>query len=338
MATKKAEGDKDTSDKAQQAAAERLAGTGRNDVCPCGSGKKYKKCHLQADEAAASPPPGPPDPMERVQAGWRMFEQRRPGAAEKEFRAALAVQPGLAEAEVGVGLARLSAGDQDGAREALKVVVQNGEPLLSKLRQEGVTDAFSRKEAQPVVRACHALGCLAVDQEKYEEALVDLERVYAVDSGPVGTEARLVAGKTFVKLKRPQEAIQVLTAAAESENGPGRAKMGLVLAHFLAGDQAAGAKALESALEDNPYFARAVLGQLRKQVDNPLAAAPGSREEAALYAQTYGDVWDESAKASLAAALEAAESAASGEAGAVAPADTAAPRTEASGSEPARAT
>ncbi len=29
---------------------ERLKNTGRNDPCPCGSGKKYKKCHLQADE------------------------------------------------------------------------------------------------------------------------------------------------------------------------------------------------------------------------------------------------------------------------------------------------
>jgi SEC-C motif len=28
--------------------------TGRNDECPCGSGKKYKKCHLEADEKAKS--------------------------------------------------------------------------------------------------------------------------------------------------------------------------------------------------------------------------------------------------------------------------------------------
>ena len=27
---------------------------GRNDPCHCGSGEKYKKCHLQKDEAAAS--------------------------------------------------------------------------------------------------------------------------------------------------------------------------------------------------------------------------------------------------------------------------------------------
>ena len=33
--------------------AERLK-TGRNDDCPCGSKKKYKKCHLEADERAQS--------------------------------------------------------------------------------------------------------------------------------------------------------------------------------------------------------------------------------------------------------------------------------------------
>ena len=33
---------------------ERLKNAGRNDDCPCGSGKKYKKCHLREDEEAAS--------------------------------------------------------------------------------------------------------------------------------------------------------------------------------------------------------------------------------------------------------------------------------------------
>ena len=32
--------------------SERLKTTKRNDPCPCGSGRKYKKCHLEADEAA----------------------------------------------------------------------------------------------------------------------------------------------------------------------------------------------------------------------------------------------------------------------------------------------
>jgi hypothetical protein len=32
----------------------RLRTTGRNDDCPCGSGKKYKKCHLAEDEGAST--------------------------------------------------------------------------------------------------------------------------------------------------------------------------------------------------------------------------------------------------------------------------------------------
>lgn len=32
--------------------SDRLKHTKRNDPCPCGSGRKYKKCHLEADEAA----------------------------------------------------------------------------------------------------------------------------------------------------------------------------------------------------------------------------------------------------------------------------------------------
>ena len=33
-----------------EAAIERFKTTGRNDPCPCGSGKKYKKCHLSEDQ------------------------------------------------------------------------------------------------------------------------------------------------------------------------------------------------------------------------------------------------------------------------------------------------
>ncbi len=31
----------------------RLKETGRNDPCPCGSGKKYKKCHQESDSASS---------------------------------------------------------------------------------------------------------------------------------------------------------------------------------------------------------------------------------------------------------------------------------------------
>jgi len=36
---------------------------GRNDPCPCGSGKKYKACHAAEDRARAAPPPQTPHPL-----------------------------------------------------------------------------------------------------------------------------------------------------------------------------------------------------------------------------------------------------------------------------------
>lgn len=36
---------------------------GRNDPCPCGSGKKYKVCHAAEDRAKATPPPAPAHPL-----------------------------------------------------------------------------------------------------------------------------------------------------------------------------------------------------------------------------------------------------------------------------------
>ncbi len=288
-----------------EAAKARLAQAGRNEPCPCGSGKKYKKCHLQEDEAAASPPAGPPDPDERLQNGWRLVEQRRPGAAEKEFKAALELKADLVDAVVGIGMAKLQAGDNDGARTELSKVVKLSEKVAADLKNDKAKDGFTRKEAQPYIRASHALGCLAYDQARYDEALESLSRVYEVDEGTVGTEARLVAGKTLVKLNRPADAVPILEHATKGEGGAGRAHVGLALAQFLAGNEKAALEALDKALEHNLHFGKAVLRQLRGRADNPLGATPGSREEALIYAQTYGDVWDDAGKKFLEAALQA---------------------------------
>ncbi|MFN0122066.1 MAG: YecA family protein, partial [Blastocatellia bacterium] len=56
--------------------------TGRNDLCHCGSGKKYKKCCLAKDEQAAreqaappTPPARPPDPIRDAwNARWEEFD------------------------------------------------------------------------------------------------------------------------------------------------------------------------------------------------------------------------------------------------------------------------
>jgi hypothetical protein len=54
-----------------------MAIVGRNQPCPCGSGKKYKHCCLARDEAAATATreqqrrDAPPTPVHAPRAGWR---------------------------------------------------------------------------------------------------------------------------------------------------------------------------------------------------------------------------------------------------------------------------
>jgi thioredoxin-like negative regulator of GroEL len=282
----------------------RLASAGRNDPCPCGSGKKYKKCHLAGDEAGVITPPKAPDAREMLANAWGLFEQRRPGAAEKEFRAALALDPNLVDARVGIGMARLSANDVEVARTELSAVVEAADKDFAKLREDKVTDAFSRPEAQPFLRAAHALGCLAYDQARYADSYTDLERVFSVDSGAVGTEARLIAAKALMKQDKAAEAVTVLEPAAKAESGASRVQMGLALAQFVAGAKTEAKTALEAALAANPHFAKAVLGRIRRRVENLAGSQPGSVEEALVYAQTYGDAWTDDAKAMLAETLD----------------------------------
>jgi tetratricopeptide (TPR) repeat protein len=281
----------------------RLGAAGRNDPCPCGSGKKYKKCHLAADEAATIPPPRAPDAKELLTNGWRLFEQRRPGAAEKEFRAALAVDASLQDAHVGIGMSRLSAGNSDGAKEELSGVIAAGESEMAKVREQGTKNAFDQPEYQPFIRAAHAMGCLAYDEARYADAVKDLERVHAIDDGAVGIEARLIAAKALMKMEKPADAVAILEPAAKLEGGAGRANLGLALAHFVNGAQAPARKALDAALEANAHYAKTLLGRIRRRVENVAGAMPGSVEEALLYAQTYGDVWTDDAKKFLEEAL-----------------------------------
>jgi tetratricopeptide (TPR) repeat protein len=292
-------------------ARERLGAAGRNDQCPCGSGKKYKKCHLAADEAATIVPPTPPDAKELLTNGWRLFEQRRPGAAEKEFRAALELDATLQDAHVGIGMARLSAGNSEGAKEELTAVAAAGEAELAKFaKKEGKEgkkdkkDAFDQPELQPFIRAAHALGCLAYDEERYGDAVKELERVHSVDDGPVGIEARLISAKALMKQEKAADAVALLEPAAKLEGGAGRANLGLALAHFVNGAEPQARKALDAALEANAHYGKTLLGRIRRRVDNVAGAQPGSVEEALLYTQTYGDVWTDAAKKFLEKALD----------------------------------
>ncbi len=89
--------------------------TGRNDVCPCGSGKKYKKCHGQSN-----PPVPAVDSVRLQEQGRVLLQQRRFDAAW-----ALAMQlPSSVEScrlQVDILIARLGANDLETASRVLEL-------------------------------------------------------------------------------------------------------------------------------------------------------------------------------------------------------------------------
>jgi tetratricopeptide (TPR) repeat protein len=73
-----------------EGSAARGMGVGRNDPCPCGSGKRYKQCH---GATGATPQSAPPTPDTYVARGLAAHQRNDLGAAERDYRAALASAP-----------------------------------------------------------------------------------------------------------------------------------------------------------------------------------------------------------------------------------------------------
>ena len=77
----------------RQAASPRAAG--RNDPCPCGSGKRYKQCHgaLGIGDVPAGTPASPPDADALIRAALAVHQRGDLDSAEQGYRAALAAAP-----------------------------------------------------------------------------------------------------------------------------------------------------------------------------------------------------------------------------------------------------
>ncbi len=67
---------------------------GRNEPCPCGSGKKYKQCHgALGSPGTGAPAAAPSDAESRVAAGLARHQRGDHAGAEDDYRAALALAP-----------------------------------------------------------------------------------------------------------------------------------------------------------------------------------------------------------------------------------------------------
>ena len=97
----------------------------------------------------------------------------------------------------------------------------------------------------------------------------------------------------------------LLEPATKTEEGKGRAELGTGAGRSSRpATRPRRARRSATALDANAHYGKALLGRVRRRVENVAGARPGSLEEALLYTQTYGDVWTDAAKAFLEKVLD----------------------------------
>jgi tetratricopeptide (TPR) repeat protein len=194
-------------------------GPGRNDPCPCGSGKRFKQCcgALTSGAAAAEtpppqaggaqPPPGAPGAQPPPSAGAlaQMIARGRPREAEREAQAQLERDPscGVLWKILGVALAHQGKDPLPALRRAAELLPEDAEAH----RNLGA--------------ALHGGGWL-------EEALPSLHRALALE--PRNVPVLLATGTTLCALGRAPESLPLFEQAlaidprlAEAENNLGNA-------------------------------------------------------------------------------------------------------------------
>ncbi len=184
------------------AATELSSKPGRNDLCPCGSGKKFKHCHGQQPSAPAVSTSGG---SQEIGSLVELINQGRFGEAEHRSRALLAAHPaaGMLWKVLGVALVRQGKDPLQAMRRATEILPRDAEALAN-------------------------LGAELHDRGLWAEALEVLRRVLA--SEPGNTDALVQAADAMRGLGRAREAVALYQRALarnprqpEAENNLGNA-------------------------------------------------------------------------------------------------------------------
>ena len=214
-----------------RSAARSAAKVGRNDPCPCGSGKKYKQC-CQPKETlpSALPEPSRPPKTRRQELASRsklLADSGRWAEAIPQFRELARLDPQSAEAHRDLGAAYLRCSRYAEAAASLKraldirpsfeIALRDLLVALEPLARESEALATCRKLARivkdPIERRFFAVRML-MKENRVEEAERDLRQALALAPGHAGM--RLLLGQLLGSKGAFEEAADHLAAAAES--------------------------------------------------------------------------------------------------------------------------
>jgi tetratricopeptide (TPR) repeat protein len=198
-----------------ETAARQAPAAGRNEPCPCGSGKRFKQCH----GAIAAPPPagGAPAVDDIVQSALTAHQRGDLAVAERDYRTALARAPEHPVALHFLGVIAYQCGR---STEAL--------PLLER--------AVALRPEEPEFH--NNLGLAQVELDRHEEAIDAYHRALA--HSPAHATAWCNLGLALTGANRLTEAIDSLRRAIALRPDFAEAHWNLALALLAVGDFAVG--------------------------------------------------------------------------------------------------
>jgi tetratricopeptide (TPR) repeat protein len=243
---------------------------GRNDPCPCGSGRKYKHCH-GAPEGAAPPAP------EAVRELTELVTMLHAGAlavVEKRCRTLLEARPadGMLWKILSVSLLRQGGGAALPALErAVELLAQDAEVHFNLgialaeagRRDEAVASYRQALALNPAsVETLNGLGNVLRELGERREALALYQRALALDPRRADSECNL--GTALFELRRIAEAEECFRRAVVLKPDYPQAQLGLAAVLRVQGRTAEAESCCRAALAAEPRSAAAVslLGEL----------------------------------------------------------------------------
>jgi tetratricopeptide (TPR) repeat protein len=211
-----------------------MSAAGRNDPCPCGSGKKYKRCCGHAGSQGARPPLPDAEPHPRdIGSLVALANSGAHEAAERGARGLLSKHP-----RAGILWKILSV-----------ALLRQGKAALPELHQAALL--------LPDDAESHAnLGAALCDQGRWVEALPSLRRALAIDPGNL--QARADAGNALFRSGRAEEAMECYRRVLELDPRSADAHNNLGLCLASLGRREEAVANYEQALALEPRHAQAL--------------------------------------------------------------------------------
>lgn len=274
-----------------------MAKVGRNDPCPCGSGKKYKKCCLDKD---AAPPPARLDEMDfeeppaqaLVYDGWEALAVEDTRLAKRCFRKALELDPDIADAFNGLAELAARKGDAEGAEGYYRQAYEKAKAALG-TEDKAAYAWYGELDTRPYMRARHGLALLFFNLGKYDEAVGEFKALLELNPND-NQGARYMVAPCRLLQRDPQGALEEFEwfrLHYPSDVPDPHYLFSWGLACFLASRFPESAARFRSAMFANPYI---IPLALKKDIQefpiwhsNNLMELDYARE----YRQVYGAMW-----------------------------------------------